>query len=37
MKQTNFQLVFPLNFEVFIPENDSVRLVSQIIDELDFR
>jgi len=37
MKQTNFQLVLPLNFEVLIPENDSVRLVSQIVDELDFR
>ena len=37
MKQTNFQLVLPLNFEVLIPENDSVRLTSQIVDELDFR
>lgn len=37
MKQTNFQLVLPLNFEVLIPENDSVRLVSQIVDELDLR
>ncbi len=37
MKQMNFQLVLPLNFEVFIPDNDSVRLVSQIADELDFR
>lgn len=37
MKQTNFQLVLPLNFEVLVPENDSVRLVSQIVDELEFR
>lgn len=37
MKQTNFQLVLPLNFEVLIPESDSVRLISQIVDELDFR
>ena len=37
MKQINFQLVLPLNLEVFIPDNDSVRLVSQIVDELDFR
>lgn len=37
MKQMNFQLVLPLNFEVLIPENDSVRLISQIVDELDFR
>ena len=37
MKQTNFQLVLPLDFEVFIPDNDSVRLVSQIVDQLDFR
>ena len=37
MKQTNFQLVLPLNLEILIPEDDSVRLVSQIVDELDFR
>lgn len=37
MKQMNFKLVLPLNFEVFIPANDSVRLVSQIVNELDFR
>jgi len=37
MKQMNFQLVLPLNLNVFIPDNDSVRLVSQIVDELDFR
>ena len=27
----------PLNLDVFIPDDDSVRLVSQIVDELDFR
>lgn len=37
MKQMNFQLVLPLNLDVFIPENDSVRLVSQIVDDLDLR
>lgn len=32
----NIQLVMPINFEVLIPENDSVRLLSQIVEELDF-
>jgi transposase len=34
---TNIQLVLPLNFEVLIPEDDSVRLLSHIVEELDFR
>ena len=37
LNQYHFQLVLPLNIEVLIPENDSVRLVSQIAEELDFR
>ena len=37
LNQYHFQLVLPLNIEVLIPENDSVRLVSQITEELDFR
>ena len=32
-----FQLVLPLNYEVLIPENDSVRLLSQILEGLDYR
>ena len=32
----NMQLIMPLDFEVLIPENDSVRLLSQIVEELDF-
>lgn len=31
-----YQLVLPLNMEVLIPENDSVRLLSQMTEELDF-
>ena len=33
----NIQLLLPINFEVLIPENDSVRLLSQIVEELDFK
>jgi transposase len=32
-----YQLVLPINFEVMIPQNDSVRLLSQIVEELDLR
>lgn len=35
-KTTSYQLVLPLNMEMLIPENDSVRLLSEIIDQLDF-
>lgn len=31
-----YQLVLPLNMEVLIPENDSVRLLSHMTEELDF-
>ena len=34
--QRNYQLVLPLNYEVIIPEDDSVRLLSQITEELDY-
>ena len=34
-KTTSYQLVLPLNMEMLIPENDSVRLLSEIIDQLD--
>jgi len=33
--QGNNQLVLPINYEVMIPEDDSVRLLSQIIEEMD--
>ena len=32
----NYQLVLPVNYEVIIPEDDSVRLLSQIAEELDY-
>ena len=32
----NYQLSLPLNYEVIIPENDSVRLLSQIMEDLDY-
>jgi len=31
-----YQLFLPLNYEVIIPENDGVRLLSQITEELDY-
>jgi len=31
-----YQLVLPFDFEVLIPEDDSVRLLSQILEELDY-
>lgn len=33
----NYQLVIPMNFEILIPKDDSVRLLSQITEELDYR
>ena len=35
-KTTSYQLVLPLNIEMLIPENDSVRLLSEIMDQLDY-
>ena len=32
----SYQLILPLNYEVIIPENDSVRLLSQIMEEMDY-
>ena len=32
----NYQLMLPINYEVIIPEDDSVRLLSQISKELDY-
>lgn len=33
----NNQLVLPINTEILIPENDSVRLFSDLCEKLDFR
>ena len=35
-KTRNFQLVFPINFEINIPADDSVRLLSNVLEELDY-
>jgi len=35
-EQKIYQLVLPINYEVIIPEDDSVRLLSQITEELDY-
>ncbi|MBU5428293.1 transposase [Tissierella pigra] len=32
-----YQLVLPVNTEILIPQNDSVRLLSQILEEIDYR
>lgn len=32
-----YQLVLPMNMEIVIPPEDSVRLLSQIMEELDYR
>ncbi|WP_144005356.1 transposase [Clostridium sp. DL-VIII] len=33
----NFQRILPLNLENLIPEDDSVHLLSHILEELDYR
>ena len=35
-KTKNFQLVFPINFEINIPADDSVRLLSNVLEEVDY-
>lgn len=35
-KTKNFQLFLPLNFEMNIPADDSVRLLSNVLEELDY-
>ena len=35
-EQRTYQLVLPINYEVIIPEDDSVRLLSQITEELNY-
>jgi transposase len=33
----NFQLILPLNLENLIPEYDSVRLLSHVLEGLDYK
>ena len=33
--QSGYQLKLPLNLEIIIPDNDSVRLLSQFVEEMD--
>ena len=35
-KTKNFQLVFPINFEINIPADDSVRLLSNVLEGIDY-
>ena len=35
LNQSGYQLKLPLNLETIIPEDDSVRLLSQFIEEMD--
>jgi transposase len=35
-KTRNFQLVFPINFEINIPADDLVRLLSNVLEEIDY-
>ena len=35
LNQSGYQLKLPLNFEIMIPENDSVRLLSQFVETMD--
>ena len=33
----NYQLKLPIDLEIFIPEDDSVRLLSLMMEELDYK
>lgn len=35
LNEQNYQLKIPMELDVFIPENNSVRLVSQFMEEMD--
>ena len=35
-KTKNFQLFFLINFEINIPVDDSVRLLSNVLEEIDY-
>ena len=35
LNQSGYQLKLPLNLEIMIPENDSVRLLSQFVETMD--
>jgi transposase len=36
LETVTYQLVLPLNVEILIPKHDSVRLLSQVMEELDY-
>lgn len=33
----NYQLILPINTEILIPENDSVRLLNEILEDLNYK
>lgn len=35
LNEQNYQLKIPMELDVLIPENDSVRLISQFVEEMD--
>ena len=35
LNQNGYQLKLPLNLEIIIPEDDSVQLLSQFVEEMD--
>ena len=35
LNQSGYQLKLPLELETIIPKNDSVRLLSQFVEEMD--
>ena len=35
LNRSGYQLKLPLNLEIMIPENDSVRLLSQFVEAMD--
>ena len=35
LNQSGYQLKLPLELDAVIPENDSVRLLSQFVEEMD--
>lgn len=37
INQGLYQLKLPLNIDCIIPDNDSVRLLSQFVEEMDIR
>ena len=35
LNDNNYQLKLPIELEVFIPDNDCVRLINQFVEEMD--